>query len=361
MSYSINDINEDVITFDEVEEKETEWIIDNLIPKGEITIIFGDGGVGKGTIAYNIISALSNGNNCFFEQNGVNRKPLKVLILSSEDDIERVIKPKLCASNANMKNTVTIKSDSKYLSNITIGSRELKDLIEVNGIDVLFLDPLQAFLEDKIDMSKRNQMRKALASLKEIHASDNGSLSTIILMHSNKRENAFGRSRMADSADIWDISRSVIIVGNVDDNTKYLSHEKSNFGFNHKWKSILFTIEKDEKNNKFVKPIFRSYSDKGDREFVLEKKKNSDDAAIGECGSAILEYLESNSDSSGEVITNELNQHLSSIGYNNSQIRKAKEELKYRELISYKQKRKGDEKNGNLHYTVINKKHNVTK
>ena len=54
----------------------------------------------------------------------------------------------------------------------------------------------------------------------------------MIVMHTNKRVAASGRDRLSDSADIWDIARSVLIMGNTNDesNTKYISHEKNSYG-----------------------------------------------------------------------------------------------------------------------------------
>ncbi|MFR5991320.1 MAG: hypothetical protein ACLUGP_13515 [Faecalibacterium prausnitzii] len=47
-------------------------------------------------------------------------------------------------------------------------------------------------------------------------------------MHTNKRANVSGRARLADSSDIWDIARSVLMMGRDKNSEKlYLSHEKS--------------------------------------------------------------------------------------------------------------------------------------
>lgn len=38
----------------------------------------------------------------------------------------------------------------------------------------------------------------------------------------------WGRKRIADSSDIWDIARSVLIAGEAGNNLRYLSQEKCN-------------------------------------------------------------------------------------------------------------------------------------
>ena len=63
-----------MISMDEVEEKEIQWLIPNYIPKEQITLIVGDGGVGKTTSWTSIISALSKGELCFFENQEEDKK-----------------------------------------------------------------------------------------------------------------------------------------------------------------------------------------------------------------------------------------------------------------------------------------------
>ncbi len=51
-------------------------------------------------------------------------------------------------------------------------------------------------------------------------------------MHTNKRPGVSGRGRLADSPDLWDIARSVLMMGRCKNSTEgqiYLSHEKSSY------------------------------------------------------------------------------------------------------------------------------------
>lgn len=49
----------------------------------------------------------------------------------------------------------------------------------------------------------------------------------IIIVHTNKQVGLWGRKRIADSADIWDIARSVLIAGEANDGLRYISQEKA--------------------------------------------------------------------------------------------------------------------------------------
>lgn len=60
-------------------------------------------------------------------------------------------------------------------------------------------------------MGDRNAMRQCLEPL--IGYGDKYGTTFLIIEHTNKQSGVYGRRRIADSADIWDISRSVLIVG----------------------------------------------------------------------------------------------------------------------------------------------------
>lgn len=86
----------------------------------------------------------------------------------------------------------------------------------------------------------------------------------LIILHTNKKAGVYGRNRVADSADIWDIARSVLIVGTspADNETRYISHEKSNYDI--PGETALFSIEDGV-------AVFKEYSSKHDVDFVRER------------------------------------------------------------------------------------------
>jgi len=102
-------------------------------------------------------------------------------------------------------------------------------------------------------MSYRNAMRNLLAPLVGFGAKYG--VTTLIVCHTNKRANAHGRNRMADTGDIWDIARSAFIIGDTgQDGIRYFSHEKCNYGI--LMETTLFEIE-DGKPKYIVNTIKR--------------------------------------------------------------------------------------------------------
>jgi len=61
---------------------ERDWIIDNWLPRGYVTALYGDGGIGKSLLAQQLITALAVGKSFL----GINLKPMRVYALMCEDD-----------------------------------------------------------------------------------------------------------------------------------------------------------------------------------------------------------------------------------------------------------------------------------
>ena len=76
--------------------KRNGWL-PQYIPKGQITVLAGDGGSGKTTIWCGQAAAVSKGGKCFWCYTGglAQCKPQKVLFFSSEDSIEYTLKARL--------------------------------------------------------------------------------------------------------------------------------------------------------------------------------------------------------------------------------------------------------------------------
>ena len=122
-------------------------------------------------------------------------------------------------------------------------------------------------------------------------------------MHTNKKQGVSGRGRLADSSDIWDIARSVLIMGySKNDGKIYVSHEKSNYS--EKQQTVLMHIENATVEGiKTARAVFDGYTDKKDADFIEERRfriaQTKDDTAA-----AILNVLAESK--LGSMASNEL-------------------------------------------------------
>ena len=321
---------------DAVEEKTPEWLIPGYMPKNEICILAGDGGAGKTSIWCAVAAAVSSGNRSFLEQfetinpfTGTYRDPGKVLFFSSEDSAEYTLKGRLRKAGARMENILFLDIRDDHFPDIKFDSPALERLIADSSPALVIFDPIQSFTPPKVQMERRNDMRACMNPMigwgKEYGAT------FLIIVHTNKQTGAWGRKRIADSADIWDIARSVMIAGEAGNGLRYLSQEKCNVG--PLSPTILFRLDSGG-------IVFDSFTDKRDREFVQEGQAARYQAPAREDAKEfILDYLKD-----GEKETAELDGMMKAQGISGETLKRAKAELRKDGKIIYTNRGYGKEK-----------------
>lgn len=324
-----------LISLSDVEEKEAEWLVWEYMPKGHINIFAGDGGSGKTTSWCGLAAAVSNGTKVFFEAEDPNenpfveREPQKVLFFSSEDSLEYTLKARLRKAGANLNNIYSASLRDERFSQIKFNSPILKDLIKEVKPALVIFDPIQAFIPPDIQMGQRNAMRNCLNPL--IGLGEECGTTFLIIVHTNKRQGVYGRNRIADSADVWDIARSVLITGTTKDNIRYLSHEKSNYG--EPGRTALYTIEDGI-------AVFKEYCDKHDADFVKERDIATYQAPQRQSAETfIMDFLKN-----GKKPTAELDEAAKAAGISSATLSRAKTSLRERGLIGMKSEGYGQNK-----------------
>lgn len=247
-------------------EMEATWLVKGWIPDEQITLLAADGGVGKTTLACNIIAAISNGGQCVLDSEDVQREPQKVLILTTEDSISKKLKKKLRLAGANLDNIFAPdpSADPEHkLKELKFGSPYLEQVIKHFKPALCVFDPIQGYVPPEINMVSRNAMRDCLAPL--VTLGEETGCTFLIICHSNKKRGASGRDRVSDSSDIWDIARSVMMAGFANESekdTRYLSNEKNNY--DKLQETVLFTIDDHGQI------VHKGFSQKRDRDFRAE-------------------------------------------------------------------------------------------
>ncbi len=321
-----------IITMEEVEEKEAEWLVYPYIPKNCITIMGGDGGSGKTTTWCGAAASISAGKKVFFDsipENFLVCNPQKVLFFSSEDSMEHTLKAKLRKCGANLRNILSVSLQDKLFKDIKFNSPILEALIERERPALVIFDPLQSFIPPNIQMGQRNTMRDCLSCL--LGLGEKYSCTFLVICHTNKQSGVYGRKRISDSSDIWDIARSVLIVGQTSDGKRYMSHEKSSY--DEAGQTAIFTI-----NDGIA--VFEQYSDKKDRDFVQEMDFDTRQAPQRkDAEHFIYEFLRN-----GEKLTKELDEAAEVAGISKNTLNRAKTELRKRRLLGSKSVGYGQEK-----------------
>jgi hypothetical protein len=147
-----------------------EWFWPNLIPMAELTLVNGDGGIGKTTAMLDLLARASSGKAmpCGFQH----KRPLKVLIVA-EEDRRGMLRAKLDIAGANHDNIRLVTSaigtegedEGFYFPKHWLN---LRATIKAGGFDVVFIDALLNHIEDRFNISKPQHMRAAIRPLVDV-------------------------------------------------------------------------------------------------------------------------------------------------------------------------------------------------
>ena len=168
-----------IISMDEVQSKEVNWLWYPYIPYGKITIIQGDPGEGKTTLALRLAALLSKGEALPYDD--TEREPVKIIYQTAEDGLEDTIKPRLEAAEADCTQIKVIDESEAALS--MLDERIEKAIIEV-GARVVILDPIQAYVGANINMNNANEVRNVMAQLGRI--AEKYDCAILLVGHMNK-------------------------------------------------------------------------------------------------------------------------------------------------------------------------------
>ncbi len=311
--------NLDMLSMGDAKEEEPEWLVRGHIPKYQVSAFVGDGGAGKTSTWCAVVAAISSGRRCFLlgDPSGIDlmeNEPQKVMFFSAEDSYKYTIRRKLRKNGANLDNILTIDVADERFQDIKFDNPFLERLIDKHRPALVVFDPVQAFVPPNIRMGERNAMRACLSPL--IGYGEKYKCTFLIIVHTNKMGGVWGRKRMADSSDMWDLSRCVEMVGETGEpGIRYISQEKSNYGLLKP--TVLFSIE-----DEVVK--YRGMSDKKDRDFITDANYNTRQAPAKEAAKEfILDFLKD-----GEKEVTELDEMAGVESISKNALKDAKAELR---------------------------------
>lgn len=243
----------------EVEPEKTEYIIKPYIPDRKLSIIQGNPGEGKTYFACAITASVSRGEP-FLD---IPCKQADVLIISVEDEPGELAE-RLVSVGADRDHCFFIKDEEA--GNLSFTSRKVEGYIRKYRPKVVFFDPFQAFLGEKVDMHRANETRPVMTKLAILAKKYDCAI--ILICHMSKGlSDSPGVLRSLGSSDIPASARSIIQIGRDADNPKMglMVHVKCSNAL--KGRSVNFTIE----DGKGV--VFHGFTDKDETDFFTGGKK----------------------------------------------------------------------------------------
>lgn len=223
-----------------------QWLWVNRIPYGKITVLDGDPGTGKSLITLDIAARVSKYDKMPDGTLGDRYDTLNVLLISYEDDLSDTIRPRLEAAHADLDRVSVLNS----ISEVNGSARPvelpgdiplIKEIVRESNTGLVVIDPLMAALASQVDSHRDQDIRRALAPLKEL-AEETGA-AVLMVRHLNKGTSTNAVHRGGGSIGIIGAARAgLMAVKHPEDETKrILSVAKMNVG--REAPSLIYRIE----------------------------------------------------------------------------------------------------------------------
>lgn len=156
-----------LMSMEEIQAEEVEWLLYPFIPYGKVTIVQGDPGEGKTTMMLQIIARLTKGEAVLSEWEQTDnteetKPPMTVLYQTAEDGLGDTIKPRLMAAGADCNKVIVIDDREKAL---TLMDERLEEAIARTSARLVVLDPIQGYLGAEVDMNRANEIRPVMKKL----------------------------------------------------------------------------------------------------------------------------------------------------------------------------------------------------
>jgi len=178
-----------IVKLADVRPTKVRWLDPGRIPLGTLTVLDGDPGRGKTSVAFDYAARVSTGREMPNGKHGdLYGKPAGVVILSAEDDPAATIRPKLDAMGADVDRIV-------MLEGVRVGTSErMPDLADLAAVEeaikrvdakLVIVDPLMAYLPGTRNAYKDQDMRAVLTPLIKLVGRLGAAL--LVVRHLNKR------------------------------------------------------------------------------------------------------------------------------------------------------------------------------
>ena len=211
----------EIIRMSEVDTQTVEWLWEPYIPFGKVTIVQGNPGEGKTTFALRLAAACTNRKP--FPHMAAH-EPFNVIYQTAEDGLGDTIKPRLMEAEADLDRILVIDESKQGLS---LSDERIERAIRQTGARLIILDPIQAYMGEKTDMNRANEVRPMFRRLADV--AERTGCAVILIGHLNKAAGGQSAYRGLGSIDFRAAARSVLLIGRVkrEPNVRVIVHDKS--------------------------------------------------------------------------------------------------------------------------------------
>lgn len=184
------------------------WLWRPFLPRGKLTLLDGDPGVGKSLLTIDLAARLSRGGP--LPDGTPAARPHTVLLLNAEDSAADTTRPRAVAAGADLDRLGVIASADR-LPRLPDCLPDLERLIAAHRADLLVIDPLMAFLPPRVSANLDQCVRTALTPLAQL--AERTDCGILLVRHLRKQQTAKAVRRGQGSMGIVGAVRSGLLAG----------------------------------------------------------------------------------------------------------------------------------------------------
>ncbi len=230
----------------DIEVRPVDWLWPGRVPRGMLTLLDGDPGLGKSSIVIDLAARITRGWAMPPDGGpGPAAPPAAVVILNAEDSPEHTIRPRLDAAEADASRVHLLEAiafgDDQRPPSMPCDLATLEGLVKETGATLVTLDPLMAYLGEEVNAHRDQDIRRALHQLKGL--AERTGAAVVVVRHLNKLAGGAALYRGGGSIGIIGAARSALVVGRdpQDPDRRILAVNKCNVA--RAARSIAYTIE----------------------------------------------------------------------------------------------------------------------
>jgi putative DNA primase/helicase len=208
------------------------WLWEGRIASGKLAIVDGDPGLGKTTLLLDIAARISRGRPMPDGRDGVG--PGNVVILTAEDGLADTIRPRLDAAGADLDRIFAIGDvddrGTPRLASIPEDVGRIEAAIARHHPALLIFDPFVAYLGERVNANRDQDVRRALAPLAK--SAERTGVAVVVVRHLRKASSDQPLYRGGGSIGIIGAARIGLLVAHApnDESTRILAVTKCNLG-----------------------------------------------------------------------------------------------------------------------------------